>query len=415
MKRLKQYCEASGRAHLVTNHRLVRVGKTKDLAGEQYQNITLQGIVDQRMGTLVKERNVLQQEHSDLEEMIVQLSRALEQRQADWREARAALQERLVRAKAEREAVERKEAQRLQPILARLEEIDEQRREQQRRRQAAKNQRRIWEGELQGDRARGIIGKRAEYHACEQRLLEHQEALRLLQANQWWKRLRALLGGVTVTSLTREITQAGQDVQTARAAVQWCEQNRAAYERAAKEAENEVKRLNQEERTQRAKQQVETPERRRRSALITQMQQDEQAIWEGDVMLAEAREEVESNQKRNAQVVARLSVIEEEERSMTAHVLDGAQLIGATLTSLTTNPYLRRRSCDAVIIDESSMASMGMLLVAAAHALLHMNLVGDPLQLAPIVKVENRGVAPHALYWLGTDIFSHLGLTLDDW
>jgi hypothetical protein len=414
MKRLKQYCEASGNAHWITHHRLVRVGKTKDLAGEQYRDITLQGIVEQQMGTLVKERNTLQQEHSDLEELIARLSRALEQRQEDWRAAREALQQRLLDAQAQRETVERKEAQRLQPILARLKAIDEQRGAQERRQQAALDQMRAWTMELQSDETRAIIGKRAAYTTWKQTLRGKREALRLFRAEPWWKRLFAALGGVTVTTLSEEVTQAEQDVQTAREAVQWCEQNRGEYERAAYEAENEVKRLNREERTQRAKQQIETPEGRRIKTLVTQMEQDEQAIREGDAMLDEAREEVERNQKRNGQVVARLSVIEEEERTMTARVLDGAQLIGATLTSLTTNPHLRTRSCDAVIIDEASMASMGMVLVAAAHALLHLNLVGDPLQLAPIVKVKDRAAAPHALYWLGTDIFSHLELTLDD-
>ncbi len=88
------------------------------------------------------------------------------------------------------------------------------------------------------------------------------------------------------------------------------------------------------------------------------MKQDEQAIRDGDAMLDEAREEVERSQRRNGQVVARLSVIEEEERTMTARVLDGAHLIGATLTSLTTNPHLRTHFCDAVIIDDTNLRSV---------------------------------------------------------
>jgi superfamily I DNA and/or RNA helicase len=179
-------------------------------------------------------------------------------------------------------------------------------------------------------------------------------------------------------------------------------------------AEKKIEKLDQGEQKQRARLSIETPDGRRIKELTAQIQDDEQTIREGNAQLARAQEEVDGHQLRHVRVVARLSAIEEEERTLTARVLDGAQLIGATLTSLTTNPYLRTRTMDAVIIDEASMASMGMVVVAAAHARLHVNLVGDPLQLAPIVKVKNREVAPHALYWLGTDIFSHLGLTLDD-
>ncbi len=358
MKRLKQYCEASGHAHWIANHRLVRVGKTKDLAGEQYRDITLQGIVEQQMGTLVKERNTLQQEHSDLVERIARLSRALEQQQEDWREEKAGLQQRLVDAQAQHETAERQEAQRLQPILARLKTTREQRGVQERRQQAALDQVRAWTMELEGDETRAIIGKRAEYAAWKQTLREKRETLRLFRAGPWWKRFFAALGGVTVTTLSEEVTQAERDVQTAREAVQWCERNRGEYEREASEAENEVKRLKQEEKTQRAKQQRETPEGRWIKELVTQMKQDEQAIRDGDAMLDEAREEVERSQRRNGQVVARLSVIEEEERTMTARVLDGAHLIGATLTSLTTNPHLRTHFCDAVIIDDTNLRSV---------------------------------------------------------
>jgi hypothetical protein len=414
MKRLKQYCEASGQAHLIREHRLVRVGKTKDLVGEEYSNITLQGIVDQQMGTLVKERNTLQQEQSDLEELIARLSRTLVQQQEDWDAQKAKLHKRLEDVKAERQPLEQKETERLQPIRARLKGIDEQRHTQQQQRQAAKDQVRAWSRELQGDQRQRIIGKQAAYDACQQQLLSKRNTLRLFQAQPWWKRALARLDGITATVLSAAVSQAEQDVEAAREAVEWCEQNRVAYEQRVQAAEREIDRLKDEEMKQRAKLAIETPEGRRIKKLIAQIQADELAIQKGDADLAEALEEVERHTRTHARVVARLSIIEEEERSLTARVLGDARLIGATLTGLTTNPHLRTRVLDAVIVDEASMASMGMLVVAAAHAFQHVNLVGDPLQLAPIVKVKNQGAAPHALYWLGTDIFSHLGLTLAD-
>src|ERR1700730_18060362 len=119
-------------------------------------------------------------------------------------------------------------------------------------------------------------------------------------------------------------------------------------------------------------------------------------------------------QGRQRLVRARLEQITHEKRQAQREIIIHAQLIATTLTSLTTNSLLFDLACDAVMIDEASMASMAHVLVAAARANEHVVLIGDPLQLAPIVQLKDARNAVGAAYWLGTDVFSHLGITLND-
>src|SRR5581483_4399459 len=119
-------------------------------------------------------------------------------------------------------------------------------------------------------------------------------------------------------------------------------------------------------------------------------------------------------QKRHGLLSSMLEHIAAEQRQLQRQIIIHARLIATTLTSLTTNPYLFDIMCDAVMIDEASMASMAHVLVAAERATQHVVLIGDPLQLAPIVKLKDPRKATAAAYWLGTDVFSHLGITLDD-
>ncbi len=60
------------------------------------------------------------------------------------------------------------------------------------------------------------------------------------------------------------------------------------------------------------------------------------------------------------------------------------------------------------------MVSLVMMLVAVTHATRHVAIVGDPRQLAPIIKVKNEREAPRAVRWLGTDLFAYLQVRLAD-
>ena len=59
------------------------------------------------------------------------------------------------------------------------------------------------------------------------------------------------------------------------------------------------------------------------------------------------------------------------------------------------------------------MASLVHVVVAATHARSHVAVFGDPLQLAPVIQVD-APKAPHASYWLGTNLFTYRQVTLQE-
>lgn len=83
-----------------------------------------------------------------------------------------------------------------------------------------------------------------------------------------------------------------------------------------------------------------------------------------------------------------------------------AKIVGTTLAKSYLSDTLRSRTFDTVILDEASMASIPALWCAALLAEKNVVIVGDFLQLPPIVMADT----PMAQKWLGQDIFFHSGM-----
>lgn len=84
----------------------------------------------------------------------------------------------------------------------------------------------------------------------------------------------------------------------------------------------------------------------------------------------------------------------------------GARIVGTTLAKSYLSDTLRSRTFDTVILDEASMASIPALWCAGLLAEKNVVIVGDFLQLPPIVMADT----PMAQKWLGQDIFFHSGM-----
>ncbi|MDW8319741.1 MAG: DEAD/DEAH box helicase [Armatimonadota bacterium] len=91
-------------------------------------------------------------------------------------------------------------------------------------------------------------------------------------------------------------------------------------------------------------------------------------------------------------------------------LIENAQLIACTLAKAATDPYLRERRFDLLLIDEGSMAPLPY--VAALSALCRKRVVigGDFRQLPPISLVQEGDEAQ----WLHTDIFQQAGVVSSD-
>jgi hypothetical protein len=106
---LRNFCVQGGLAQWVREHRLVRLGKTKDLVGEAYRELTVAGIVEQLRAGQAQEREHLQEVQSELESRRARLEQTLPERQAAWRKRREPLQKQLALAQQDRATLETQE------------------------------------------------------------------------------------------------------------------------------------------------------------------------------------------------------------------------------------------------------------------------------------------------------------------
>lgn len=84
-------------------------------------------------------------------------------------------------------------------------------------------------------------------------------------------------------------------------------------------------------------------------------------------------------------------------------VVKNAKIVGTTLAKSYLSEILRERTFDTVIIDEASMAPIPAIWCATYLATSSIIIVGDFLQLPPIVLADTA----IAKKWLGKDIFAH--------
>ncbi len=137
------------------------------------------------------------------------------------------------------------------------------------------------------------------------------------------------------------------------------------------------------------------------SALFTTVK--EQVV---SINAEELKQEKEKADKHLSAISCQLDEINEKIRGLERQAIMNARVIGATLAKSYLSDALRERTFDTVILDEASMASIPALWCAAYLADSSIVIVGDVLQLPPIVMANT----PMAQKWLGTDIFAHSGM-----
>lgn len=93
--------------------------------------------------------------------------------------------------------------------------------------------------------------------------------------------------------------------------------------------------------------------------------------------------ELEHIERRLTELKVRLDALEKE-------IISGARVVAATLTKCYVGDHLAGQAFDALIVDEISMALPPLLFMAGIHALRRVILVGDFIQLPPIVRSDNE-------------------------
>ncbi len=116
--------------------------------------------------------------------------------------------------------------------------------------------------------------------------------------------------------------------------------------------------------------------------------------------------EKEQLESQLIEIYRQLNEIKQKMQELEKQAIMGAQIVGATLAKSYLSDTLRERTFDTVILDEASMASIPALWCASYLAEKNVVIVGDFLQLSPIVMANT----PMAQKWLGKDIFFHSGM-----
>lgn len=120
----------------------------------------------------------------------------------------------------------------------------------------------------------------------------------------------------------------------------------------------------------------------------------------------ELRSEIGSLRIELGKINDELREISEKIKDLEKEAIQKAGIVGATLAKTYLSDTLQECQFDTIILDEASMASIPALWCASFLALRNIIIVGDFLQLPPIVMAET----PMAKKWLGSDIFAMSGM-----
>ena len=117
-------------------------------------------------------------------------------------------------------------------------------------------------------------------------------------------------------------------------------------------------------------------------------------------------QEYNENSSKLADIYKALKEIEFALDDVKFKIIKEAPIVGTTLTTSYMNPILRGRKFDTIILDEASFASIPALWCATLLANNNVVIVGDFMQLPPIVNAHTT----LAKKWLGKDVFWHSGM-----
>lgn len=115
--------------------------------------------------------------------------------------------------------------------------------------------------------------------------------------------------------------------------------------------------------------------------------------------------EIKDLEGKQESIIAEQKEIDKKIAEVSKQVINQAKVIGTTLAKSYLSDDIQNRTFDTIILDEASMAAIPALWCAAQVAEKNIVIVGDFLQLPPIVIAQTN----MAKKWLGRDIFKVSG------
>lgn len=397
--------------YLLRHQRIVRVGDARheSLLIGKYRHLTVAAIAEERMGELAHTRQQLEERQREGAARIKALERRLPQEEQRWQAEQVSLRQQIEALRELLAPLEEREQQRLNQIERSIEAEEEKRKTAEQQLLPLKERQAELEGQLlwwQEERTR----RQAQLEATQQALVSLQSRgviRRLLAGHQ--HELEMLAAQQAITTCQEDLDEAEQALKDLKQVLQQHRLAQIASQAALDKAEAEIKRLQADAASMLYTDQM-APHRQKLAALLEQMQAGEEALEARRAEIREAKQE-------QGKIEARLDDLKRQLARLKTQIVAEARLVATTITGAILNPDLLRRAVDVVIIDELSMVSVVAALLVSFRATRSLIGGGDPMQLGPILKLETRRPkrdAPQALTWLGSDLLTHLGITIFD-
>jgi len=97
-------------------------------------------------------------------------------------------------------------------------------------------------------------------------------------------------------------------------------------------------------------------------------------------------------------------------RDAEGQIIAGAKVVATTLARSRAHPALARERFDVVMVDEAGAAMLGEVLFAVSRATRTAVLLGDFLQLGPVLAEVDKSKHPMVKRWMTPDPFTHCGI-----
>jgi hypothetical protein len=382
--------------------RILRYGTPQLQSVRQRADVYPPKIVKRLGQDFERQRSELRTRHADVLGRLRPLAEQEEQRASQWRMLRESLVEQRKGFAGELLEMQRDEQQRVSAVDAALQQTAQRVGQAERRLEVARQE--LTQLVVQQARIQ-------QAHAAHLGMLADFTAR--LTAVQRMSGLGRLLKGINLGRLTRSVADSKQQVwDDERALAEVQRRMELAHESvAARQQEVAGERAQYEQ----LKAQRQTPPdiAGRITYLQSELAHRDQQIAEGERMReqqsAACASEREALQSAVEQLSQQLAGVDEQLHDLERRLLDDAQVVATTLSKVYMDSHLRERYFDAVILDEVSMAPLPAVYIAASRAEGHVVAIGDPLQLAPIVRAETAA----AKKWLGRDLFAVADITLE--
>lgn len=411
--RLARFFRQHGLDHLLENHHLVRYGDPHlaDLMSNDYRSIAMPLIIEDEIEPLREEIARLERKREQLHGELAKGRSELPKLRAAWQERKVALVQQQKKIRSELADLEAEEQARLASIDMYLLPLL---RQDEAAKQILESSGTSWNSDhrtftsLQTDYQQKLALYQVE-EAKLQRLRTHPPIVRFfvqLARSEWENDVEA-----RVRVRGQPLTLLMQQIEPLRVRL---DENFKRYQ----QAEQRRKDLAPAVASWKKRREIPQQYTQKKVEHTKSLQQIEQELVTGNPRIVGIEQEIENWAKQVVLLEEALARLDQQvidvKHKAARMIVENASIVGATLTALYLNPTLLSQEWDVVIVDEGSMAPPPAVMIAADRARHHLVVVGDPLQLAPVCKLKDPDGQDLIKHWLGRDVFSHGGYTLQE-